>query len=120
LNFPIEQTEAINALGLPNCEVSPLFSEFSCLLSTLFTLMTQMESSKGPLARACSLIIDGIEELECYAAEAERRGMKEGNGVVVIYKSAVQMIRRFTLDSTYNLLQLSSVLTPDGHKTAKL
>jgi hypothetical protein len=30
------------------------------------------------------------------------------------------MIRRFTLDSTDNLLRLASVLTPDGHKTAKL
>jgi hypothetical protein len=120
LNFVIEQTEAINSLGLPNCEVSPLFSECSCLLSTLFTLMTQLESSKTPLARAYPLIINGIEELERYTAEAQRRGMNEDNIVVMIYKSAVQMIRRFTLDSTYNLLQLAYVLTPDGYKSAKL
>jgi hypothetical protein len=63
----IEQTEAISTLGLPNCEVSPLFSEWSCLFNTLFTLMKQLESLKTVLGRAYPLIIDGIEELERYA-----------------------------------------------------
>jgi hypothetical protein len=46
--------------------------------------MTQLESSKTPFAPAYPLIIDGIEERERSAAEAQRRGMNEDNVIVVI------------------------------------
>jgi hypothetical protein len=82
--------------------------------------MTQLESLKTPLARADPLIVGRIEEVERYAPDAQRREITQHNVIVVIYKSPRQMIRRFTLDSTYNLLQPTYVLSLHGHVTAKL
>jgi hypothetical protein len=120
LTFVLEHTDAINALGLPNCEVSSLFGECSGLVNTLFLLMMRLDLSKTPLAQAYPLIIDSIEHLEHYAAEAQLRGMSEDHVIVVIYQAAVGIIRRFTLDSTFNLLQLAYILSPHGYNTAKL
>jgi hypothetical protein len=46
--------------------------------------------------------------------------LREDNVIVVIWESAVQMIRRFTLASTENILQLADILSPHGETTAKL
>jgi hypothetical protein len=119
LTFVITNVEAINALGLPECQVSPLFRECSPLLGTFFHLMTQLESSKTPLGQAYPLILDCIETLERYAAESQRTLIDEDNAISVMYTHAGQVIRRFTLESTYNLLQLAHILSPRGHASAK-
>jgi hypothetical protein len=64
--------------------------------------MTQLHSSRTPLARAYPLIVESIEGFERYATGAQQRSMDDDNVIVVISQSAGQMIRRFTLDSTYN------------------
>jgi hypothetical protein len=120
LTFLIEHKEAINALDFPNCEAFPLFSKCSCLLSTPFILMTHLESLKTPVVRTYPLIVDGIEERERCVSETQRRGMNEGNLLIVIHESALPMILRFMLDSTDNRLQLASLLSLHGYTTAKL
>jgi hypothetical protein len=120
LPFVTEQTEAINALGLLSGEVPPLFCECFCVLRTLLLLLTQLKSSKTPLTRGYPLIVGCIEELGRYAAHAQQRGMTKDHAIIVIYKSVGQMIRRFTLDSTYNLLGFAHVLSPHGSATVKL
>jgi hypothetical protein len=89
-------------------------------VSHAIVLMTSLESPKSPLARAYPLILGSIEEVECYAADGQRPGMTEDNIVVVIDNCAGQMIRPFTLDCPYNLLELVYVLSPRGDATAKL
>jgi hypothetical protein len=81
--------------------------------------MTELESSKVPLGRAYPLIIGAIETLDNYRNEMEQR-TSSGDEVVQIYRDAIQYVRRYTLDSTHNLLQLAYVLTPAGNKAAKL
>jgi hypothetical protein len=115
----IEQTEAVNALGLPSGDVPPLPRECSYLFSTPFVLMRQSESSKTPLARAYPLIVGCIKELERDKATAQQREMTEDNVIIVIHKSAGQMIGRLTLDSMDNLLPLAQVLSPHRDAAAQ-
>jgi hypothetical protein len=81
--------------------------------------MTELESSKLPLGRAYPLIIDAIERFGRWRTETEHRTSSDDE-VVQIYRDAIECVRRYTLDSTHNLLQLAYVLTPAGHKVARL
>jgi hypothetical protein len=81
--------------------------------------MTGLESSKVSLGRAYPLIIGAIQKLDNYRNEMEQLTSSEDE-VVQIYRDAIQYVRRYTLDSTHNLLQLAHALTPAGHKAARL
>jgi hypothetical protein len=61
LVFVLEHAELINNLPENTNPVTDTFQELSMLLSTLFNLMTALESSTTPLARAFPFIADTVE-----------------------------------------------------------
>ena len=105
--------EVINSLPGNTNLVTEIFHECSTLLSTLFELMTALESSTTPLARAFSLISEAMQTLRQYAEQCTNDEVSE------CYGTSVQIVTAYLLQSTYDLPQLAYVLTPRGRKHAQ-
>jgi hypothetical protein len=113
LNFILQKADAINSLEGNSIFVTPLFIECGPLLNTLFELMTSLESSHVPLARAYPLIARAIAVMDdqCHRCHDEQ--------VASVYQTAVESVRMYTMESTNNLMHLAYILTPDGRNEAR-
>jgi hypothetical protein len=113
LSFVVQHEDVINSLPQNPVLVTPIFHERSMLMSTLFNLMTNLESSHTSLARGYPLIRQAIQVLDNYAEECSDSRLSEGR------RAAAQIGASDFLHSTSDLLQLSYVLTPQGRKEAR-
>jgi hypothetical protein len=111
--FVLHHEEEINSLPENPILVTPLFHECSTLVSTLFNLMTALESSRTSLARAYPLIREAVQVLDRSAQECSVEGLSD------VYRIASQVVASYLLQSTYDLVQLAYVLTPQGRKEAR-
>jgi hypothetical protein len=112
LDFAIKNQTAINGLGDAAHQVQPIFVALYDLLKLWSELVTLLEGSSCSLSMAYPQIRITTEALAAIRDRQDEAEIRE------IYEIAIQLLYQYTIDSTYDLLQFASVLTPGGRKEA--
>jgi hypothetical protein len=112
LHFALQNEAAINRLGDPRHQIEPLFNALFELLRIWSELVTRLEASNCALSTAYPAIRAATNAL---TAHQENEPNEE---VAEIYGLGIQLINQYTIESTFDLIQLAYVLTPAGRKEA--
>jgi hypothetical protein len=112
LEFVLNNEAGINAVGDRTHRVKPSFRPLFDLLRIWFALVTQLEASDCCLSSAYPTIRSATTEL------AQIRDQQTDEAIREIYDMSIQVIEEYTIASTYDLIQLAYVLTPEGRKEA--
>jgi hypothetical protein len=112
LQFVLAHEYDINGFRKPRRQVTAEFHSFRRLLEIWFDLVTALEGSACRLANAYALITYATSQLAAIADESE------DSRISATYRKAIQFITQYTIDSSFDILQLAYVLTPAGRQEA--
>jgi hypothetical protein len=112
LDFVLNNEAGINAIGDRTHRVKPIFRPLFDLLRVWFALVTQLEASDCCLSSAYPTIRSATTEL------AQIRDQCTDEAIRGVYDLSIKVIEEYTIASTYDLIQLAYVLTPEGRKEA--
>jgi hypothetical protein len=99
--FILHHEDAINTIRDSGNPVPETVHDYSPILSILFTLMTQLESSTVPLARAFPLISDALAGLSEHGAHSGNADVRE------MCERTANLVSTYLLQSTHDLPQLA-------------
>jgi hypothetical protein len=112
LEFVLMNQDEINSLADPVHKVEPIFLALFGLLSLWFRLVTRLEGSSCGLSNAYPEIQRTTNEL------AAIRDDQADETIAEVYQTAIELINQYTIDSTYDILQLAYILTVPGRQAA--
>jgi hypothetical protein len=112
LDFALKNEDAINRLGDPSHQIEPLFKAPFDILRIWSELVTRLEASTCGLATAYPTIRTATDTLTAC------RENQPDEAVRGIYDLGIQLINQYTIESTFDLIQLAYVLTPAGRREA--
>jgi hypothetical protein len=116
LHFILEHEDTIKGIEKFACKVTPAFHDFSALLENWYKLVTVLEGSSCRLSHAYQLIANTTARLSQiangFSSSPDLISLRE------VYTTAIELITRYTVDSSSDILQLAYVLTPAGRQEA--
>jgi hypothetical protein len=112
LEFVLKNQDGINSLADPIHQVEPIFLALSGLLTLWSSLVTRLEGSSCGLSNAYPEIQKTTNDL------AAIRDDQADETIAEVYQRAIELINQYTIDSTYDIIQLAYILTPPGRHAA--
>jgi hypothetical protein len=113
LLFILAHAATINQWNHPTFRVPPDLGEIKDLLQIFMGVVTALEGSHVHVHVAYVLITRAMQRL----VQRAQRFVADNPGMAELYRHAADLIRVYTIDSTFDLFQFAYVLTPEGRYT---